>query len=91
MSKGLRSKRVKRNKSVLRKNVVEKIVSERLSQVVDHEKERNRFDIQMATDPSPDTMEVGTVSSGKSFNKKSRKAKSATFNAYGINKSELKF
>ena len=91
MSKGLRRKRVKRNKNVLRKNVVEKIVSERLSQVVDHEKERNRFDIQMATDPSPDTMEVSAVSASKNSSRKSRNAKSATFNAYGINKSELKF
>ena len=96
MAKGLRSQRLKKNKSAIRYKVFEKVEADRLEKCVQHEKERNRFDLQMQLDPkdnvSTDQMEISTISSKdkKSFKKNEKKDKSS-FNAYGIRKSELKF
>lgn len=97
MSKGLRSKRLKKNKSALRYKVFEKIEAQRLAQCVQHEKDRNRFDLEMQPDQkeniSSNQMEINDPSptTKGSSGKKDRKKKKSSFSAYGISKSELKF
>ena len=87
MAKGLRSKRLKRNKNQLRDGIFSKIEAERLTQVVEHEKQRNRFDINMSVDlptnPSDQVMADGS--------ERSRKKKKSAFSFYGVSKRETRF
>ena len=88
MAKGLRSKRLKRNKNELRKNIFSKIEAERLEQVVEHEKSCNRFDIQMSID-QPETVKDQPM---QDVSKRTRnRKKNSKFSFYGISKKELEF